>query len=561
MRHFQYFVFLTGILICSSSFAETRVLSSDERRGVIDTETNEWIIPNRYQSITEIKGDRYKPADFYSCQSNGLFAIFTSSGQRITEFAFDYVKDTHYDEVFIVKQNGKWGLMDRNGFIVKPFEYSVITTGSNGLYASRGSQRETIPYSEIPSLRQQARKSGNRYQYDMEENNWALKESRLLPPQKKDLRKGLADTGNAKSFHLNNIQSARMNPCINGYFTVKESNGDMHIFSKDGDHMFTFKSPNERDVVFSEKGTALARLDNSGTLCLIRPDGSIIKRYDKVNMFSDIDGEFAVLTTENLECFTIDSEGNELSRYKLKKVVNGSHLDYVFVDAAGKEIQNDLFKAINWMGDRLTIKPLIDNFRLRTSGGVAFLDWKCDRAFAGSFILAHNFSDGLAAVAVRDGNDYKWGYIDRSGKYVIEPMFSKEPGDFSEGYALVTKKDGSLCYIDKSGKICCEGLKRAKKFYNGYAVVNRNSEYDILLDKSFNLVKYSPYSIFTGSRMDGFIIDGSNVWTPAGEGVVSLSGSLTTSSGSEVYPCNSKGKYGYANIRGEWIIVFTENEF
>ena len=45
----------------------------------------------------------------------------------------------------------------------------------------------------------------------------------------------------------------------------------------------------------------------------------------------------------------------------------------------------------------------------------------------------------------------KYGFIDKSGKMVIEPQFDNaEP--FSEGLAQV-EKDGKLGFIDKSGKV------------------------------------------------------------------------------------------------------------
>ena len=51
---------------------------------------------------------------------------------------------------------------------------------------------------------------------------------------------------------------------------------------------------------------------------------------------------------------------------------------------------------------------------------------------------AGGFSEGLARVE-KDG---KWGFIDKSGKVVIEPQFD-EVGDFSEGFGKV-KKDGKV---------------------------------------------------------------------------------------------------------------------
>ena len=50
----------------------------------------------------------------------------------------------------------------------------------------------------------------------------------------------------------------------------------------------------------------------------------------------------------------------------------------------------------------------------------------------------------------------KYGYIDKSGKVVIEPQFDYVR-DFSEGLAVV-EKDGKWGVIDKNGKVVIEPL-------------------------------------------------------------------------------------------------------
>ncbi|EAI9641912.1 WG repeat-containing protein, partial [Campylobacter coli] len=47
-----------------------------------------------------------------------------------------------------------------------------------------------------------------------------------------------------------------------------------------------------------------------------------------------------------------------------------------------------------------------------------------------------------------------WGFIDRSGKFVIKPKFDSV-GKFSEGLAGV-KLNGKYGFIDKSGKFVIE---------------------------------------------------------------------------------------------------------
>ena len=79
-----------------------------------------------------------------------------------------------------------------------------------------------------------------------------------------------------------------------------------------------------------------------------------------------------------------------------------------------------------------------------------------------------------------------WGFIDRSGEFVIPPTYPDRPGDFSEGLARI-QVDGKFGFIDPEGQIVIEPtLDAAEPFsdglsaatlghYNGY--VDRQGEW------------------------------------------------------------------------------------
>ena len=83
--------------------------------------------------------------------------------------------------------------------------------------------------------------------------------------------------------------------------------------------------------------------------------------------------------------------------------------------------------------------------------------------FEKHFAVANNFSEGLALASV-DGE--KYGYIDKTGEFVIEPMYDlgalsivlEDDGAdaysyFHNGYAMVANaEEGWAAYIDKTGK-------------------------------------------------------------------------------------------------------------
>jgi hypothetical protein len=61
---------------------------------------------------------------------------------------------------------------------------------------------------------------------------------------------------------------------------------------------------------------------------------------------------------------------------------------------------------------------------------------------------------GFAAIRVGDDKTGKWGYIDKAGKYVINPQFDAVEPFFGEFAAIRVGDDktGKWGYIDKAGK-------------------------------------------------------------------------------------------------------------
>jgi hypothetical protein len=72
--------------------------------------------------------------------------------------------------------------------------------------------------------------------------------------------------------------------------------------------------------------------------------------------------------------------------------------------------------------------------------------------------MAWPFSEGLAVVV---DEHFRWGYIDRAGQVVIEPLFD-EAGPFRGELARVEIKvrDGRMAgYIDRTGRYVWEPSK------------------------------------------------------------------------------------------------------
>lgn len=94
------------------------------------------------------------------------------------------------------------------------------------------------------------------------------------------------------------------------------------------------------------------------------------------------------------------------------------------------------------------------------------------------------FPEGLAPIRIdTDGIPHhgKFGFIDTAGKIVIQPQFD-EVSPFSEGLASI-RVGGSHGYIDKSGQTVIESpdFQNASNFTEGLAAVVRGGKFGSVL--------------------------------------------------------------------------------
>lgn len=109
--------------------------------------------------------------------------------------------------------------------------------------------------------------------------------------------------------------------------------------------------------------------------------------------------------------------------------------------------------------------------QVKETGKWGFIDINGEMKISADFDFAYNFSEGLAAVTI--GKDFdgifrrKTGFIDRQGKFVINPVFDGvDFRGFSEGRAFVRNSKNKWGVIDKKGNLIVD-----YKYYtgNGYS--------------------------------------------------------------------------------------------
>lgn len=150
----------------------------------------------------------------------------------------------------------------------------------------------------------------------------------------------------------------------------------------------------------------------------------------------------------------------------LYRFVKGDKAGYI--DRSGKVVVKPTLDFYGNYGDEFRDGLLLDGVAsgpyINTSGKIV-LDTGLDRNW--------EFSDGLAA-AMREGEN-KWGYIDKTGKFAIEPKFESYPngyvGSFSDGLARI-QVDAKHGFIDRRGDfVIAPQFVFADDFNEGFAKV------------------------------------------------------------------------------------------
>lgn len=124
------------------------------------------------------------------------------------------------------------------------------------------------------------------------------------------------------------------------------------------------------------------------------------------------------------------------------------------------------------------------------------------------------YSEGL--IPVQDKKTGFWGYVDKTGKYQIEPSYY-DAYPFSEGLAAVKGDNGFYSFIDKEGKTKISGNYSDvyKRFCGGLegfekelAVLSDENAAFHLIDKSGNIIKTLDASEARAVQLENFIDKG-----------------------------------------------------
>jgi len=162
-----------------------------------------------------------------------------------------------------------------------------------------------------------------------------------------------------------------------------------------------------------------------------------------------------------------------------------------------------------------------------------------------------NFSEGLGRIKVGD----KWGFIDKTGKIVIEPQFI-EAGDFSDGLAPV-EANGKWGFIDKNGKKAIElQFSFAGVFSQGVAFVGHQGKI-ACIDKSGKVLFLKDYFEIQKFSDGLAAIHQSGKWgfvDKAGENVIAPKFDSVREFSEDTAAVRIGNKWGFINKKGDFVV-------
>lgn len=152
------------------------------------------------------------------------------------------------------------------------------------------------------------------------------------------------------------------------------------------------------------------------------------------------------------------------------------------------------------------------------------------------------FSEGKIGFSDKSKSSHKYGYLDKNGKVIIQPQFDNVK-PFRNGMAIV-KLDGKYGAINAQGKL---------------VIPAKYSHIDDFINGTFTFMKMEGDKNYGVITKTGEVVS-SNVFTFEEYRLKIKSGSNSNSYfrdqalRSERVLCAKQGKYGYKNLKGEWVV-------
>lgn len=347
------------------------------------------------------------------------------------------------------------------------------------------------------------------------------------------------ETANTKKMVIRGGAS-QLCPFSCGVALVNPQYGEWFVIDKQGNKLFEI--PQGYSPCTSKYNSQRLIISSSGYYKIIDTNGRIVKDLGKLSGVSGFVDEVAcIVKYENSQrkTFYIDRDGNILS----------STLPY-----------SKLYE----LHDGMRI------FGKDNGGPYGYCDEKCNIVIPTQYRNVEHFYNGLAPVQTGDG---LWGFIDKTGRWVIEPQFSNFPTAFEGPYSMVKDKSGKKYFMDKQGKFVWKqsddsNINIRAFLSNGFAIWTFDGARNTALINS----QFKVHAMIKSDNMwfgNGELVDYNDQyfqWKWGGAvSLVDWNGNILMEFDSDYTTFSdgmfNKGRSCYFNDKGEIVIKFEDTQF
>lgn len=151
----------------------------------------------------------------------------------------------------------------------------------------------------------------------------------------------------------------------------------------------------------------------------------------------------------------------------------------------------------------------------------------------------------------------KWGIIDRTGRFIVQPFLDISPGYFNEGYAVADGQEGKLGFLNMKGEWAISPQYRnATSFCEGLAAVQESDKWGFINPKGDYVIP--PEYEDTGIFREGLVaVKKNGKWgfiNPKGDYVIQPKYEDTRVFREGLAAVKKDGKWGFINKFNQWEI-------
>jgi hypothetical protein len=419
-------------------------------------------------------------------------------------FCYQFNLFSQSSENKLYSENGKVGLINKDGGIVLPAKYDRIYDPSEGISSVRlNSKWGTIDFATGKEL------APLKYNYvDAMSGGFARVNVGATVDQKSDKLQpgglwGVIDK-NGNEVLAPNYQQVHAVGGGGSSFKVTYLNENIIVDNqgkKLKDYALTYEAMSKAKELSEISGTMERFNNGDGTFGFINADGVLIKpEYDEANEFHN---GYATVSKNKLWGM-IDEKGNTIIDYKYSKLGFYSeglisiykNMKWGFMDMDGKMVIDFIFENYH-----ASPPYFIHSLALVVKDSkYGYINTKGEVIVPIKYAYAQNFQGGLGAVTEEEnGKKTQWAFVNKKGELVTGFKYYNVAN-----YSYSNPKNGPIkadknsngdgTYLDSTGKEICPECKTMGKFSNGlvsFCKPAKNKKFNGLfgfMDKSGNVI-------------------------------------------------------------------------